>query len=55
MKNMMKRSYSKPRLRRIGLETKEVLAGGCKTEGDLIGYTPPSCGLDGTPCAADGS
>lgn len=50
-----KKPYSKPRLRTIGLETKEVLAGGCKTMGAPIGAAPPSCGLFSTPCVDDGS
>ena len=60
MKNMDKKKkkiYTKPRLRVIKLETKEVMAGACKTMGYHSAMGGPHCGLVGNhaPCMNDGS
>lgn len=52
-----RKPYTPPRLRVIELETKEVLAGACKTMGFHSAFGGPHCGLVGghTPCMDDGS
>ena len=56
MEKKTKRPYSKPHLRTIGLETKDVLAVGCKNISAPMGIDLGSCGIiAATPCSADGS
>ena len=52
-----KRPYSPPKIRVIELDTKDVMATACKTQGYHSAMSGPHCGLVGShgPCMGDGS